>query len=73
MRLKRLTTDPERMEGRELGVYIWAQNTEGKWARFDITRLDRGSLVSWLQFIGEDGMIRLILYLLGHQLMDEQP
>lgn len=68
-----MKTDPSRWEDREYweylygcGVYVRAKTPEG-WGSVDICLLDRQSLEKWLQSLGKESLIRLVLLLEGHK------
>ncbi len=62
-----LQTDPERQSG-DTGIYVRAQDINGKWGSFDICELTRASLLEWLKSRGGDNpwAENTVLILLGH-------
>lgn len=64
--------DSSRMDLPETGMYIRAQNEAGSYGAFDLSHLDRDSVVRWLRSRGGENLWaeNTVLILLGHKTVE---
>ncbi|MCI7457611.1 hypothetical protein [Actinomyces urogenitalis] len=61
------TVDPERKHAPGTGIYVRAwDESEQAWVSADMDSLDTDSLAAWLGTLDKAGLIRTIMFLLGH-------
>ena len=67
--MHKLKIDPQRVGIGSTGIFVRAQDDEGRWLAADIVELDKESLLAFLKYRGGDNIWAesTCLILLGHQ------